>query len=73
MTTLKFKTNIKCMGCVSTVTPFLEKLSGIEKWEVDLHNADRILTVESTDVSTAEVESAIREAGYNIEVLSAQS
>jgi copper chaperone len=45
METLKFKTNIKCGGCVATVTPYLNKFSDIEKWEVDTQNPDKILTI----------------------------
>jgi copper chaperone len=46
METLKFKTNIKCGGCIATVTPFLNNIPEISKWEVDTGHADKILTVE---------------------------
>lgn len=63
METLKFKTNIKCGGCIAAVTPFLTSENGIEKWEVDLVNPDRILSVE-TDKSAAEVIDVVKKAGY---------
>lgn len=63
METLKFKTNIKCGGCVATVTPFLNADENIEKWGVDLLSADRILTVE-TDHSSQEVTELLKKAGY---------
>lgn len=62
MSTLQFKTNIKCGGCIATVTPFLNT-EGIEKWEVDLQNPDRILTVD-TEKSSAEVTKLVQDAGY---------
>ena len=36
MNTLQFKTNIKCTGCISKVTPILNKKLGEGQWEVDL-------------------------------------
>lgn len=69
METLKFKTNIKCGACVATVTPHLNKLEGVERWEVDLQNPDRILTVEAGNASEQDVVKAINEAGYKAEVL----
>lgn len=62
MSTFQFKTNIKCGGCIATVTPFLNT-EGIEKWEVDLQNPDRLLTVD-TEKSAAEVAKLVQEAGY---------
>lgn len=62
MSTLQFKTNIKCGGCIATVTPFLNT-EGIEKWEVDLQNPDRILTVD-TEKSSAEVTKLVQDAGF---------
>jgi copper chaperone len=66
MKTLKFKTTIKCNGCVNTVTPFLEKSNNINKWNVDLENPDRILAVE-TEGNADEVKDLLKEAGYKAE------
>jgi copper chaperone len=65
---VKFKTNIKCVGCIQTVTPFLEKVEGLEQWEVDLTSPDRVLTIEvdTPEVSDA-VQDAIQKAGYKAE------
>ncbi|GEO07296.1 MULTISPECIES: heavy-metal-associated domain-containing protein [Adhaeribacter] len=70
METLKFKTNIKCGGCVATVTPFLNQEKSIEKWQVDTNNPDKILTVEGSAVNEEEVIEAIEKAGFKIEPLS---
>lgn len=65
METLKFKTNIKCGGCVATVTPVLNNIPEIAKWEVDIDNPEKILTVEANEQLDAEtVVSALEKAGY---------
>jgi copper chaperone len=71
MKTLKFKTNIKCGGCIAAVTPFLNKVQGIENWEVDTVNPDKILTVNADNLSAEEVLTAIKAAGYTAESISA--
>lgn len=63
MNTLKFKTNIKCGGCVSTVTPALNATEGIQHWTVDTANPDKILTVEG-DVSAEQVVESLSKVGY---------
>lgn len=65
--TLTYKTNIKCNGCIATVTPFFQKNESIKKWNVDLESDDRILTIEMEDGDVNEVESLIKEAGYEAE------
>lgn len=65
METLKFKTNIKCGGCIATVTPFLNDLPEIEKWSVDTDNPEKVLTVEADDQLTAEkIVKTLEKAGY---------
>ncbi len=69
MNTLKFKTNINCSGCLSKVSPFLEKDSNIENWEVDLKSEDRILTVETKQSYPEQVIQTVEEAGFAAEKL----
>ena len=69
METLKFKTNIKCGGCIATVTPYLNQLNEIKNWEVDTVNPDKILTVEAENISEQEIISKINEAGYTAETI----
>lgn len=65
METLKFKTNIKCSGCIAAVTPFLNDLPQISKWEVDTDNPEKILTVEADDQLDADtVVNTLQKAGY---------
>lgn len=70
METLKFKTNIKCGGCIATVTPHLNKLSAIEKWEVDTQNPDKVLTIEGKPgIDSQQVIDTLEDAGYKAEKL----
>ena len=70
METLKFKTNIKCGGCVAGVTPHLNGLSAIEKWEVDLSSPERVLNVEIKSGSSAQmIINAVEAAGFKAEQL----
>lgn len=67
MKTLKFKTNIKCTGCVAKVTPFLNDEKGIEKWEVDIFNPEKILSVETNSINSDKIIEAIEKAGFKAE------
>lgn len=63
MKTLKFKTNIKCAGCVATVTPVLNTIAGDGKWKVNLASPERTLTVDA-DASEEQIREALLKAGY---------
>lgn len=65
---LKFKTNIKCMGCVNTVTPALNETVGAGNWEVDLQSADKQLTIQGEDVQATAVIAALEKVGYKADV-----
>ena len=67
METLKFKTNIKCGGCIAAVTPHLNSANTVEKWEVDLANPNKILSVHGENLSEKEVIEKVQKAGYTIE------
>lgn len=67
--TLQFKTNINCDGCVTKVTPFLNKTKGISHWEVNTVNKDKILTVQTDGIAKEEVMQKVQEAGFKIELL----
>lgn len=64
MAELLFKTNIKCNGCIATVTPFLNGEKQIEEWKVDLENPERILSVKSESISSESVVDLLKKAGY---------
>ena len=70
MEVLKFKTTIKCSGCLSKVTPVLNEAVGEDNWELDLQTQDKVLTVATDEKVSGElVVSAIEKAGYKAEKL----
>jgi copper chaperone len=64
MKTLKFKTNIQCTNCLSKVTPKLDGEAGISSWEVDLADPDRILTVETENLTEEDIFKIVLKAGF---------
>ena len=62
----KFKTTIKCSGCVDKVTPFLNEAIGVGNWDVDMNSPIKILTVHG-DVDQSKVTNAMEKAGYRAE------
>jgi copper chaperone len=68
METLKFKTNIKCSGCIATATPFLNEALGEHTWEVDTNNLLKILTVVS-EKDEANIIKTVEKAGFKAEKL----
>lgn len=69
METVQFKTNIKCSGCIATVTPVLNEVAGQDNWEVDLQSPDKLLTVSTERAKKEEIQQAIEKAGYKAEAL----
>ena len=70
MKTLKFKTNMKCGGCIETVTPFLNDVDQIKSWEVDTKTPEKILTVEFDGTNDAIIIEKVQQAGFKIEKIS---
>ncbi|WP_243392562.1 heavy-metal-associated domain-containing protein [Solitalea longa] len=64
---LKFKTNIKCTGCIATITPELNGLKEVKHWEVDLASTDKVLTVEGENIQSSQVKDALKSVGYQAE------
>jgi len=69
MSTLQFKTNINCGGCVARVTPRLNETKGILSWKVDTDNPDKILTVETETIGSENIIEVVKKVGFNIEPL----
>lgn len=67
MATIKFKTNINCSNCVAKVTPFLNKKEGITSWRVDIDNPDKILVVETNDLSAEDIVKTVKRTGFEAE------
>ena len=72
MKTLKFKTNLKCAGCMYAIKPYMDGIEGIKSWDVDLESKDKIVKVEADTSSIGDLQKAIEkgisEAGYKAEI-----
>lgn len=69
MKTVQFKTNIKCSGCLATVTPELNKAAGEQNWSVDLQAADKTLTVTAEGITESSIKEAVEKAGFKAETI----
>lgn len=67
---LKFKTSINCGGCIAKVTPYLNSVEGIDKWEVDTADKNKVLSITSERVVESDVVKAVQQAGFKIEKIS---
>lgn len=68
METLKFKTNIKCSGCIAKVTANLNESVGEGSWQVDLNSPAKVLTVKS-ETTPDKIKAAVEKAGYKAETI----
>ncbi|NUM32596.1 MAG: hypothetical protein HUU47_09780 [Bacteroidetes bacterium] len=68
MNIYKFKTNINCNGCISTVTPFMNN-ENINFWEADISSPDKILTVKTDKLMPEDIVQILKTAGYNAELI----
>lgn len=69
MSTYRFKTNLKCGGCVQSVRPYLDGIKEIREWSVDLNDPDRLLSVDSDSVDPGKIILAFAAAGYTAEAI----
>ena len=66
---IKFKTNINCTNCLAKVTPFLDKKEGIQSWNVDIENPDKILTVETEYLTAEDIVKTVKKTGFTAEAI----
>lgn len=67
MKEIKFKTSLSCGGCTSKITPGMDAITEIEKWEVDLASDDKILTVTANADVESKVIEVVEAVGFEIE------
>ena len=67
MDKFQFKTNIKCGGCIAQVTPHLNNLKGVQSWEVNIQNPDKVLTVIAEGAKAHQIKEAVTKAGFKAE------
>jgi copper chaperone len=72
METLKFKTNIKCTGCIARATPVLNEEKQIENWEVDIYGPSKVLTVTTANMTPEQVIDTVKKAGFEAELIKQQ-
>ncbi|MBT1704524.1 heavy-metal-associated domain-containing protein [Chryseosolibacter indicus] len=68
MGTSKFKTTIKCAGCIAKATPFLNEAFGETKWEVDISSPSKVLTVKG-EQDKDKIIKVVEKAGFKAEVI----
>jgi hypothetical protein len=64
-----FKTNIQYKKQVQQLTPLLNSVSDINRWNIDLHDRDKILRIEADRHLFNEITKLIKQAGYHCEEL----
>jgi copper chaperone len=69
MEILRFKTNLKCSGCIAAIEHGLVKIEGIGTWKVDLLSPEKILEINTTQERAGEIIDAVKKAGYEISQL----
>jgi hypothetical protein len=69
MEVLVFKTNLRFKKQINAVTPHINNLHGVTRWNVDLYDKDKVLRIESQDLSPRKVETTLQQAGYFCEEL----
>ncbi|HLS71608.1 MAG TPA: heavy-metal-associated domain-containing protein [Chitinophagaceae bacterium] len=67
MSTLNFKSNIKCAACVEKVKPVLDTNTSISKWDVDLKDPERTLSIEAENLDIENLKTELEKVGYKIE------
>jgi len=74
MKTLRFKTNLKCAGCMYAIKPYMDEIEGIQSWDVDLKSPNKIVEVETNTADPQDIRKAIEkgisQAGYTVELMS---
>ncbi|MGV3765731.1 MAG: hypothetical protein ACO1NW_06365 [Chitinophagaceae bacterium] len=70
MEILVFKTDIHNDTEVEAISPILETLPMVSRWNVDLQDVDKILRIESKETACARnIESVLQKAGFYCEEL----
>ena len=62
----QFKTNIHCEGCIEKVAPYLNANNEIRSWSVDIQNPNKILTIETDNLTNEMIKEIVKKAGYDV-------
>jgi hypothetical protein len=66
---LVFKTDLESEERLEAVKPFLDRHPGILRWTVDRYDIDKVLRIESENVSVDEVIDLLQQEGFQCEEL----
>ena len=64
MSVLVFKTNIVNSKHVKNVCSHIQSIDGVSKWNIDLHDIDKVLRVETIDLTPEAIANVVQMAGY---------
>ena len=64
--TLHLKTNLDCKACIAAVKPYLDAEPSIERWDVDIANPEKTLTVHGDSISMETIQAAVTRAGFQV-------
>lgn len=72
MKRLRFKSSLKCNGCVNAIKPGMEAIDDIKTWRVFLDVDNKVIEVETDgdeETIANSVQEVVTKAGYTIEKL----
>jgi copper chaperone CopZ len=64
-----FKTNIADQKNVAEIQPHLEAIPGVQRITVDLHDIDKVLRIEASDLTSSHIQTVVQKAGFYCEEL----
>ena len=65
MKTIQVNTDLLCENCIERITPHLDAVESIEKWDVDILSEGKVLTASGHAPSLSEIRRALGKAGYH--------
>lgn len=66
---LVFRTNIRFKKDLKLIGPVLDKQSGVQRWNVDREDSDKVLRVESRTLRAGDIIQLVTRAGFDCEEL----
>jgi copper chaperone len=69
MEILTFKTNIAGSEDIQKAAPYIDRLEGVKRWRIHPETEEHILSISAHDLDPQQVEHALKEAGFQAEIL----
>lgn len=66
---LVFRTNIRFKKDLKLIGPVLDKQAGVQRWNVDREDSDKVLRVESRTLCAGDIIQLVTRAGFDCEEL----